>query len=274
MRNKLISDINNYISYLNGKGYFVSVHGKTICGLLENNSHTNPFCSFIKTNTDAWDRCIKCQQKVFKYADKEEFYGMCFAGVEEYVFFSDPKTFVSVSGYGIDEKNAMVRISSVSKEYKIDKKALTDVYKRGLIHSAPNTEELKTLINPLCHMLSLLQLTLGENLETETRSKTFDSVLSYVQRNYTEDISLRDIAHACACSESTVSHLFKTYKNISVKKYITSVRIKKAESFLKKSDLSVTDIALLCGFFNTNYFSTAFKKETGMSPSEYRKSKA
>ena len=88
-----------------------------------------------------------------------------------------------------------------------------------------------------------------------------------------QDITLRSIADACACSDSTVSHLFKEYTNQSVKKYINTLRIKQAENLLLTSDLPIGKIALLCGFDNTNYFSTAFKKQNKMNPSDYRMKK-
>ena len=122
-------------------------------------------------------------------------------------------------------------------------------------------------------MLQLVQLTLGEMSEIQTKSKTFDSIISYVQRNIMRDITLRDIADACACSESTVSHLFKERTNQSVKKYILNLRIKQAQKLLTSSDIPITNIALLCGFSNTNYFSTVFKKGTGTTPTEYRMQK-
>ena len=59
--------------------------------------------------------------------------------------------------------------------------------------------------------------------------------------------------------------------NESIKKYIMNSRIKMARHFLEISDLSVTDIALMCGFDNSNHFSVAFKKTTGNNPTEYRK---
>ena len=85
-----------------------------------------------------------------------------------------------------------------------------------------------------------------------------------------QEINIRNIADACACSESTVSHLFKEYTNTSVKKYIINLRISQAEKLLVTSDIPITNIALLCGFANTNYFSTAFKKRNGINPTEYR----
>ncbi len=270
MQNGLIKDIDSYISFLNGKGLMVSVHGKIINGLIEHNLHKNPYCSFIKTDDDAWARCVKCQQKVFNACNNDFLFGMCWAGVEEYVFYVDAKTFVSVSGYGVNKEKATERITRLSHEYHLDQSELLTIYEQGLKHETEPLQELKTLIRPLCHMLALLQITIGNISNIESKSKTFDSVLAFVQRNITQDITLRSIADACACSESTVSHLFKEYTGQSVKKYINNLRIKRAEKFLVSTDLPISNIALLCGYANTNYFSTAFKKEFGLSPKQYR----
>lgn len=270
MQNGLIHDIDQYISWLNARGLFVSVHGKMISDLIQHNLHENPYCLFIKTNDEAWDHCIKCQQKVFDACNHDCLFGMCWAGVEEYVFYVDAKTFVSVSGYGIHRETAAERINRLSHGFYFDKSKLLTVYDQGLKHEKEDAEEIKTLIKPLCHMLSLLQLTLGDVSHTESKSKTFDSILRFVQRNLMQELSLRSIADACACSESTVSHLFKEHTGQSVKKYIQALRMEQAEKLLRTSDLPIGQIALLCGFGNTNYFTTAFKKQIGENPTQYR----
>ena len=270
MKDNLISDINNYISYLNSKGFSVSVHGKNIGGLIENNIHNNPYCTFVKTNDEAWKKCVQCQQNVFNAYNNDYLFGMCYAGVEEYVFYVNDKTFISISGYGIDKEKAKKRMERLSREYHFDKSKLLTVYEQGLMHKKENISELKILIKPLCHMLSLLQITIGDVRSIESKSKTFDSILAFVQRNIMQDITLRSIADACACSESTVSHLFKEYTDQSVKKYINNLRIKQAEKLLLTTDLPIGNIAILCGFADTNYFSTAFKKKNGFSPMEFR----
>lgn len=271
MKNKLIEDINNYISFLNQQGLSISVHGKMVSGLLEHNIHKNPYCTYVKTNDEARKKCVGCQQNVFnKYQDKYLF-GMCYAGVEEYVFFVDAKTFISVSGYGMNKEKATERITRLSQDYCFNRSELLNIYEHGLIHETANIEQLKIQIKPLCHMLSLLQFMIGDISETTTKNKTLDSIIAYIQRNIMQDITLRSIAQACACSESTVSHLFKEYTNQSVKKYIMNLRMKQAEKLLLTSDLPITNIALLCGFSNSNYFSTAFRKTHDMSPAEYRK---
>ena len=105
MKEKLIYDINQYIGYLNNIGLFITVHGKGISGLLEHNIHRHPFCSLVKTDSNAWDKCILSQQKIFKQYRLDFLFGMCHVGMEEFVFFANEKTFVSVSGYGINKKS-------------------------------------------------------------------------------------------------------------------------------------------------------------------------
>ena len=272
MKEKLIYDINRYISYLNNNGLFVTVHGKGISGLLEHNIHRNPFCSLVKTDPNAWQKCIQCQQKVFKEYKKEFFFGMCYAGVEEYVFFANDKIFVSVSGYGINEEKAIERIEYLSREYFLDKESLLYVYKNGLKKEKENEEQLTTLIKPLCYMLNFLQFIILDIPErVETKSVLFDSMLNYVQFNFMNEITIRDIAQACACSQSTVCHVFKQYTGKSIKKYIDNLRINQAKRLLSTSDLPINRIAQLCGFSNINYFPTAFKKQIGISPTEHRR---
>ncbi len=273
MRNKLIEDINNYISYLNSNGLEVSVHGKLVSGLLEHNVHGNHFCTYIKMNDAAWKKCVKCQQKVFDRCKQDYLFGMCYAGVEEYVFYVDEKTFISVSGYGINKEKARERLEHLSREYHFDKSELFMVYERGLKHEKDDVHEMKTLIKPLCHMLTLLQIMNSSSSVVESRSKTFDSILTFVQGNFTQDITLMSIADACACSESTVSHLFKEYTGQSVKKYMNHLRIGQAEKILLSTEISISNIAVLCGFSDSNYFSTVFKKRFGVSPAKYRELK-
>ena len=267
MREKLISDINQYIEHLNGQGLFVTVHGKGISGLLEYNIHRNPYCALVKTDSEAWRKCINCQQKVFREYKREQFFGMCYAGMEEYVFFVNDKTFVSVSGYGIDKDNAKLRITRISKEFYLDKDELINVYENSLKHEK---EDVEVLIKPLCHMLYLLQMIKADVPETETKNTVFDSLVSYVQYNFMNDITIDSVAQACACSPSTVSHLFKKHTGVSVMKYIHNLRINQAKKLLTATDLPISTIAQTCGFSNINYFPTAFKKAVGITPSEYR----
>ena len=58
---------------------------------------------------------------------------------------------------------------------------------------------------------------------------------------------------------------------LSLLPYILNLRIEQSKKLLNTLSLSVTEIALVCGFDNSNYFSTAFKRICGVTPSEYRR---
>ena len=75
----------------------------------------------------------------------------------------------------------------------------------------------------------------------------------------------------CYCRDSYISHLFKKHCGKSIRAYTNDLRISEAKKLLKNTGLSIKEISERTGFFDSNYFSNSFKKETGVSPKEYRK---
>ena len=103
MIQKLLEDINQYIEYLKQIGLQITIHSNAhhnLAGLFQFNYHENAFCRLVKSEPEAWKKCVCMQQKIFRRQDKAPFFGMCHAGVEEYIFYAGDKTFVSISGYG------------------------------------------------------------------------------------------------------------------------------------------------------------------------------
>ena len=64
----------------------------------------------------------------------------------------------------------------------------------------------------------------------------------------------------------------KKKTGINLKDYINEYRIEQAKELLKHGDANVSDVAFAVGFDNFSYFSTLFKKVTGVSPSAWQKS--
>ena len=85
---------------------------------------------------------------------------------------------------------------------------------------------------------------------------------------------MEDIAYYVGISRSHLFRSFQHYMSRSPKEYLTEYRIKQACHLLRETDLSVSAIAYSVGFENNLYFSKAFRKQKGLSPSEYRKEKA
>jgi len=167
----------DYVNMLrNQRGLYVTLHGKMpyvftrmniSCGMLsEYNIHYNPYCFCIKQSGAINKACIKHQRKLGPKLNSEgEFFGMCHAGVCEFVYpvscFDEIIGFVCVSGYRPREddalyEKAMRRIGRLSKEYGMDIVKQTENYSALLTPEIPEKSMLDTLIRPLCDMLSLM----------------------------------------------------------------------------------------------------------------------
>jgi AraC-like DNA-binding protein len=79
------------------------------------------------------------------------------------------------------------------------------------------------------------------------------------------------IASAIDISEVYLRRLFRENYKTTPKQYIIETRLKKAEQFLQENRLSVTEIALQCGFSSVYHFCRSFKQFANLTPSEYRK---
>lgn len=98
------------------------------------------------------------------------------------------------------------------------------------------------------------------------------ALLLYLNKNYTQPVTRKDIAKAVGCNESYISHLFSDTFKITLTDYITSLRIGDALHLLSETSMSVSQIGLSLGFGSIRSFNRAFQKQTHMSPTEYRTS--
>lgn len=97
-----------------------------------------------------------------------------------------------------------------------------------------------------------------------------DKVKKYMRSNYGKDININDIATHFSITPAYLSRLFKKYSDVRPIEYLTNYRIQQACGYFSHSQLTVQEVAELCGYSNQFYFSKAFKQITSVSPSEYR----
>lgn len=93
----------------------------------------------------------------------------------------------------------------------------------------------------------------------------------YIEKNIAGHLTLDDIAAKVFVSPCYLSRAFKKSRGIGFSSYITSRKISVAKSLLQFSDLKVNTIALELSWQDANYFCRIFKKETGIAPSDFRK---
>ena len=92
----------------------------------------------------------------------------------------------------------------------------------------------------------------------------------YIEKHLTEDLSVSSIAASLYITPNYFSRLFKRVTKEGCNEYIVRKRIEKAKSLLQTTSLKTGKIAMMVGYRDTNYFSLAFKKQTGKSPTKYR----
>ena len=95
--------------------------------------------------------------------------------------------------------------------------------------------------------------------------------VSYIENHFDESISVAKLAELSYYSERHFMRIFKNAYDCSPIEYIINMRINRACTLLKGSDMTISETAEKCGFDDVNYFSRLFKKKVGVSPSEFRK---
>lgn len=102
----------------------------------------------------------------------------------------------------------------------------------------------------------------------EKRMRKF---LNFIENNYSQNITLAELAKSANVSKSECLRSFKSTMQTTPYKYLTEYRLSKAASLLKNSDELIGNIATFVGIEQSSHFGKLFKEKTGMSPREYRK---
>ena len=95
--------------------------------------------------------------------------------------------------------------------------------------------------------------------------------LSIIRREYRRTLILQEVAEKVYLSSAYFSQLFHKTVGVSFSAYLTDYRLQIASRYLSSDTLPLKEVAPLCGFPTFPYFSAAFKKRFGISPSAYRK---
>ncbi|WDF82650.1 helix-turn-helix domain-containing protein [Lacticaseibacillus pabuli] len=100
----------------------------------------------------------------------------------------------------------------------------------------------------------------------------FIQMRSYIEENYSKELSVSTIARRGGVGRSSCFALFATFASQTPSEYVQSCRMRHAQTLLAASDLEVAEIGTRCGYKTASYFSMQFKKQNGCTPRDYRQS--
>jgi len=215
----------------------------------------NPFCLYVQHNKGNKNECKKSDKLILekcKISGKLESH-ICHAGL--YDFAMPLKKRGITVGYFI-----LGQIKSTLSPENYGKGRVEEYYKKTPFYTDEKIESLKDLLPQI----------LFENAITFEFDSFMNEITEYIENNMQKDLSIDVLCKKFNVSKNYLYKTFHSFYGCTVNEYITSVRMKKAQSLLKETKEPVYRIAEVVGISNYTYFCKLFKSKNGMSPSKYR----
>lgn len=111
------------------------------------------------------------------------------------------------------------------------------------------------------------------NKKAESSNDVIEAAKKYLEENFAKNITLDDVSMEVNISSYYLSRIFKESTGSNFIDYLTSLRMEKAKELLSKTQYSMKEICQMSGYSDPNYFSKSFKKNVGVTPTEYREGK-
>ncbi|MEC0111196.1 response regulator [Paenibacillus taichungensis] len=115
------------------------------------------------------------------------------------------------------------------------------------------------------------QLSYTERDQLGDANKKFKELLHYTDKNFHEELFLKDLSTKFFINVSYCCELFKKVTGMTFSQYITDLRMKKAVELLQNSNLTIAEVCKCVGYSDYFYFNKVFKRNMGCTPSKYRK---
>jgi len=125
---------------------------------------------------------------------------------------------------------------------------------------------------PLCRDMLRRAITFRDSRGSARYGSVIRKARAFIEENYSDsNVTLHDVASHVALSNNHFCTVFSQEMGVTFTEYLTSVRIAKARELLTTTSMRTSDVAYAVGYNDPHYFSYLFKKNTGLSPRDYRK---
>ena len=196
----------------------------------------------------------------------------------------DPKTGWTEYWIGFRGENVDIRVergffSAEQPVYHIGKNERVEQLYSEAIEIAGSQEPFfqQLLAGVVNHILGLMFMAGKNNILRSPLStrraipELVDRAKKRIEQAVESDVTMPQIASELNMSYSTFRHLFKQYTGLSPARYLLNLRIYRAKEMLRSTEASIKEISYTLRFDSPEYFTTMFKRKTGLTPSEFRK---
>ena len=171
-----------------------------------------------------------------------------------------------LAGYGITNEMRVLP-TGTSLDYARIFKQMIHELQRCQTHYP----EILTLLLRQLFILIHRQLTREHTRKNDYLEEEMSLAMQFFNDNYNTEVNIEEYASARGMSVSWFIRSFKQYTHTTPMQYIVSRRITNAQMLLETTNYNITEIGQIVGYDNPLYFSRIFRKQKGMSPSDYRK---
>lgn len=234
--------------------------------IYKRNAEESEFCSLIQSTPEGRNGCLFCDLEMLTHAreSKLPYSHVCHGGL-----FDTSVPILKngiVAGYiiiGRVRKDELPDVEAIERitSYGIPREKLLSAFPRATYLS---DSQLDSLIRLISHILfeNAIDIDYGEFINRATE---------YIDLNLDTPLSVHQLCTDLYVSKNYLYESFRDYFGKTVNEYITDRRVALAKEYLRHPETHVTDVADAVGIYNYTYFSKLFKKETGMTPREYKK---
>lgn len=278
-----IMPLNGFIEMLKSVGkIYISVQDLTGMTLLDkmdilrcNQIHSSPVCDCAKMTEKGLKLCMNCKllatQKAMTHPDG--FFGECPVGLSEAVYpvTVDSKVIciVYVGNFCADERKMKEKIKKTAKLTGADADklmlAMNETEKHG------TKEQYMNMAKAVGSYITMLY-NLKRSSSGEKKHWIAEAFIKYADTYYYRNISISFLSNLYKVNEKYAGRIFKQQTGMSFNSYLNKLRIERAKYMLKESNENILEISLDCGYNNITNFNRIFKRLSGTTPGEYRKS--